>query len=118
MVEDLRKEKCKSAKVPMDSETEMVKNRYMGENCKATKEEIYGYQSLVDTLLWLACMTCQDISFAAGKCSRYSSNSTQSHDVALKRIVRYLKMSKELSLRYGLCLENKDGKLLGYTDAS
>ena len=118
MLEDLGMEKCKSAKVPMDSGTEMVKNRYTGGDYEATKEEIQGYQSLVGGLLWLASMTRPDISFAVGKCSRYASNPTSSHDVALKRIVRYLKGSKELGLRYGPRLENKDGKLLGYTDAS
>ena len=51
MLEDLGMEKCKSAKVPMDSGTEMVKNRYMGEDYEATKEEIQGYQSLVGILL-------------------------------------------------------------------
>ncbi len=118
MLEDLGMEKCKSAKVPMDSGTEIVKNRYMGEDYEATKEGIQGYQSLVGTLLWLAYMTRSDISFAVGKCSRYASNPISSHDVALKRIVRYLKESKELGLRYGPHLESKDGKLLGYTDAS
>ncbi len=63
-------------------------------------------------------MTRPDISFAVGKCSRYASNLTPSHDVALKKIVRYLKGSKELGVRYGPHLKNKDGKLLGYTDAS
>ncbi len=62
-------------------------------------------------------MTRPDISFVVGKCSRYASNPTPSHDVALKKIVRYLKGSKELGLRYGPRLKNKDGKLLGYTDA-
>ncbi len=116
MLKKLGMEKCKLAKIPMDSGTELVKNRYMGEDYKATKEEIQGYQSLVSTLLRLACMTRLDISFAVGKCSRYVSNLTPSHDVALKKIVLYLKVSKELSLRYGPRLKNKDGKLLGYTD--
>ncbi len=118
MLEDLGMEKCKLAKVPMDSGTEMVKNRYMSEDYEATKEEIQGYQSLVGILLWLAFMTRPDISFAVRKCSRYASNPTPSHEVALKWIVRYLKESKELGLRYGPRLKNKDGKLLGYTDAS
>ena len=63
-------------------------------------------------------MTRLDISFMVGKCGRYTSNPTPSHDVALKKIVRYLKGSKELGLRYGPRLEKKYGKLLGYTDAS
>ena len=118
MFEDLRMEKCRSAKVPIDFGTGMVKNRYMGEDYEATKKEIQEYQSLFGTLLWLACMTRPDISFAVRKCSRYASNPTPSHDVALKKIVRYLKWSKELGLRYRLRLENNDVKLLGYTDAS
>ncbi len=111
MLKDFGMEKCKLAKVPIDSATKMVKNRYTGKDYKATKKEIQGYQSLVGTILWLACMTRLDISFAVGKCSRYASNPTSSHDVALKG-------SKELGLRYGPRLKNKDGKLLGYTDAS
>ncbi len=43
MPKDLGMEKCKSAKVPMDSGTEMVKNWYMDEDYKATKEDIQGY---------------------------------------------------------------------------
>ncbi len=63
-------------------------------------------------------MTRPDISFAIGKGSRYLSNPTLSHDIALKRIVRYFKGSKELDLRYSPRLKNNDGKLLGYTDVS
>ncbi len=40
MLEDLGIEKCKSAKIPMDSGTKIVKNWYMSEDYKATKEEI------------------------------------------------------------------------------
>ncbi len=114
MLEDLEIEKCKSAKVPMDSGTEIVKNQYMVKDYEATKKEIHRYQSLVGNLLWLAFMTRPDISFAVRKYSRYSSNPTLSHDVALKKIVRYLEGYKELGLRYGLHLKNKDGKLLAY----
>ncbi len=54
---DLGMKKCKSAKVPMDSVTEMVKNWYMGEDYEATKEEIQGYQSLVtrSRMRWCEC---------------------------------------------------------------
>lgn len=65
-------------------------------------------------------MTRPDISFSVGKCSRYASNPTPTHDAALKRIVRYLKGSKRLGLKYGPGPdpENSNGNLLGYTDAS
>lgn len=65
-------------------------------------------------------MTRPDISFSVGKCSRYASNPTPTYDAALKRIVRYLKGSKRLGLKYGPGPdpENSNGNLLGYTDAS
>ena len=44
MLKDLGMEKCNSAKVPMDSGTEMVKNLYKGEDYEAMKEQIQGYQ--------------------------------------------------------------------------
>ena len=120
MLEDLEMEDCKSAKVPMDSGIELVKDVYQGQEYRATKEQVQGYQSLVGSLLWLACMTRPDISFSVGKCSRYASNPTPTHDAALKRIVRYLKGSKRLGLKYGPGLgpESSNGNLLGYTDAS
>ena len=91
MLKNLGMEKCKSAKVPMDSGTEMVKNRYMGEDYEATKEEIQGYQSYVGILLLLAYMTRPNISFAVEKCGRNASNPTLSHDVALKGLFDTLK---------------------------
>ena len=51
MLKDLRIEKCESAKTPINSGTEMVKNWHMGEDYKATQKEIQGYQSLIGT--WL-----------------------------------------------------------------
>ena len=68
----------------------------MGEVYKATEEEIKGYQSLVGALLWIASITRPDIALAVGKCSRYASNPTPTHDLALKRIVRYLAGSAHL----------------------
>ena len=112
-------EDCKSAKVPMDSGIELVKDVYQGQAYQVTKKQIQGYQSLVGSLLWLACMTRPDISFPVGKCSRYASNPTPTHDAALKRIVRYLKESKRLGLKCGPGPnpENSNENLLGYTDA-
>lgn len=90
----------------------------MSEDYKVTKEKIQGYQSLVDTLLWLVLMTRPDISFAVGKCSRYSSSQISSKNVAMNKIVQYLKQSKKLSFRYNLRFKSNDWKLLGYTDTS
>lgn len=62
-------------------------------------------------------MTRPDITLAVGKCSVYASNPTPTHDLALKRIVRYLAGSAHLRLRYGLT-EGTNGDLIGYADWS
>ncbi len=87
ILKDLGIEKCKSAKIPRDSGTEVIKNWYMGEDYKATKQEIQRYQSLVGSLPWLLFMTRPEISFVVRKYSQYRSNPTPSHDVVLKKII-------------------------------
>ncbi len=77
MLEELEIEDCKSAKVPMDSGIELVKDVYQRQEYQATKEQIQVYQSLVGSLLWLVCMTRPSISFSVGKCSRYAFSPTQ-----------------------------------------
>lgn len=62
-------------------------------------------------------MTRPDIAIAVGKCNRYVSNPTPTHDLALKRIVRYLAGSSPLGLKYD-SREGIDGDLIGYTDSS
>ncbi len=47
MFDDLRMEKCKLAKLPTDTGTEMVKNRYMNEDYKATKKRSRGISHLL-----------------------------------------------------------------------
>ena len=87
MLEDLEIEDCKSAKVSMDSEIELVKDVYQGQVYHATKEQIEEYQLLISLLLRLAYMTRLDISFLVRKYSQYASNPTLTHDAALKKIV-------------------------------
>ncbi len=50
--------------------------------------------------MWIACQTRSDIVYAVSKCSRYSTNSTLDHDLAVKQIIRYLVDTAELRLRY------------------
>ncbi len=62
-------------------------------------------------------MTGLDVFFLVEKYRRYASNATLFHNVALKKIDRYLKKSKKISFKYSLRLKNKDRKLFSYTDA-
>ena len=72
------------------------------------------YQSMVGSLLYAAVATHPDIAQAVGAVSKFSANPTVAHLTAVKRILRYLKGTINLALRYdGL----EDGTMVGYSDA-
>lgn len=100
----------------MEVWVELRKNMHMGKIYAATKDKIQSYQSLFNVLLWLTCMIQIDIALAVGKCSRYAANPTLTHDLALKRSVRYLAGSAHLGLMYGPSNET-NGELVGYIDS-
>ncbi len=49
------------------------------------------YQSLTGSLLYAAMATCPDITYAIAQLCKYNSSYTQTHWVAAKRVLRYLK---------------------------
>ena len=72
------------------------------------------YQSIVGSLLYVAIATRPDISQAVSAVSKFNSAPTEAHLTAVKRILRYLKGTIDLSLQYK-CTENLD--VIGYSDA-
>lgn len=60
-------------------------------------QEGWSYRSVLGMMLYL-CNTRPDIQFAVSQCARYTANPKQSHEVALKRIGRYLKGTRENGL--------------------
>jgi hypothetical protein len=58
------------------------------------RKQSWNYRSLIGMLNYLAASTRPDILFAVHQCARFSANSKLSHERALKRIVRYLKGTK------------------------
>ena len=86
----------------------------------ATKDEIeemknIPYRQAVGALLFLATASRADISFAVGVLSQYLDNPGRQHWIAVKRLLKYLKGTKDLSLHF-----EKDTpafELIGYCDA-
>jgi len=115
---------CSPTKTPMHHKCQLKKNVYRKSKewveYQATPEEIGGYQSIIGTLMWIACQTRPDIAYAVGKCSRYSANPTPDHDLAVKQIIRYLAGTAQLGLRYGPSkMEGVGGaEFFGYTDSA
>ena len=76
--------------------------------------DVTPHQSIAGSLLYAAIATLPDTAQAMGVVSEFSGNPTQNYLTATKRILRYLKATTYLRLRYKKCA---NGNLIGYSDA-
>lgn len=74
------------------------------------------YQSAIGSLMYVGLGSRPDISFAIQNLSQFSSHPTQVHWTAVKRLIRYLKGTPDIGLRYGPT-KMEDLVLVGYSDA-
>ena len=102
-------ENSNAVDTPFEAGTKLVKSQESDKPYDKTK-----YQSAIGSLLFLSNRTRPDISFAVGKTSRYSSNPSNIHWSAVKRIMRYLNGTIHLGLAYMRC---RSERLVGYSDA-
>ena len=72
------------------------------------------FQSLVGSLLYAALGTRPDINYAVSNVAKYSALPTQAHWNTAKRILRYLKRTKNLVLWY----YQTDEQVIGYSGAN
>ena len=93
---------------PMDSNVKLVED----DGYSKTVDSIL-YQSMVGSILHLARATRPDISHSVAVVSRYNSSPTVAHFSAVKRILRYLKGTINLSLQYKVTGQ----EIIGYSDA-
>ena len=80
------------------------------------KDFIYLYQSHVGTHMWVYVCTRPDLSFAVSTLSRFSSNPTIKHMIAVQRVYQYLQATKDLKIVYCRGL-TQHSRLEIYTDA-
>ena len=57
------------------------------------------YRSIIGSLLYLTASR-PDISYSVGVCTRYQTNPKESHMIALKRIIKYVKTTAEFGVWY------------------
>ena len=71
------------------------------------------YRSMIGSLLYLTASR-PNISYSVGVCARYQANPKESHMIALKRIIKYVKTTSNFGVWY-----NKDTNdvLAWYSDA-
>ena len=76
------------------------------------------YWSIVGSLMYLIIATRPDLASLVGIVSRYLSNPTEEHLTAVKRILRYIKRTKEYVLTLGRTYSKiEPSDIYGYADA-
>jgi hypothetical protein len=62
------------------------------------RNETWSYPSVVGMMLYLSANSRPDITFAVNQCCRYSADPKHSHEIALKRVGRYLLGTRDRGL--------------------
>ena len=100
-------ESAKPIDTPISPSTRLV----MDDGSPSVEEKLY--RGMIGSLLYLTASR-PDIVFSVGLCARFQSNPKESHLKAVKRILRYLKHTPDLSLWYP---KRCNFDLVGYADA-
>ena len=72
------------------------------------------YRSMIGSLLYLT-TSRPDISYSVGMCARYQANPKESHMIALKRIIKYVKTTADFGVWYS---KDTNDALAGYSDTN
>ena len=81
---------------------------------KPPRKEQWSYASVVGMMLYLSSNSRPDIAFAVNQCARFTHCANSQHEIAIKRIGRYLKSTRDFGL---LMKPKKDLMLELYADA-
>ena len=119
---------CNTVSTPMSTSARLTK-----EDCPQSpaeqedmKEEAKWYRSNIASCLYLSLWTRPDITFAVNKLSKYMHNPGPYHISLLKHLLRYLKGTTTIGLKYSFCTQDDHqyckheyaNGLYGYYDAS
>lgn len=96
---------CKEANTPMELKLNIENNNVNDTNIP--------YQQLIGSLMYLCVLTRPDIAFSVSFLSQFNSCHNSTHWHYAKRILRYLKKTKNHCIRY----MKGNSELVGYADA-
>lgn len=101
---------CKAAVTPSDVNVKLSANMWNEEISLVGKVP---YQEIIGSLLYLSGATRPDIAFATNDLSRFNDKHSEPHWKALKRVLRYLRGTIDMKLRY----ERQESDMIAYSDA-
>jgi len=114
VLERFRMSDCKPVSTPIENQSMMVAHDGVVDvNLRSM------YQSAVGSLMYAMTCTRPDLAFAVGLVSRFSSNPSDVHWAAIKRILRYVRGSAQLRLCLGApcATDSMSNLVVGYCDA-
>ncbi|KZV29782.1 hypothetical protein F511_33524 [Dorcoceras hygrometricum] len=100
-------ENCSPTATPMSTPIKLDKDE------AGTTVEVTMYQGMIGSLLYLTASR-PDIMFLVCMCARFQADPKQSHYMAVKRILKYLKGTQNVGLWYP---KDSSLNLIGYSDA-
>lgn len=101
---------CNPIDTPCDANQRLVKEERTSDFDPSTVP----YQQAIGCILYLTQGTRPDIAFAINNLSRYNNCFTKTHWMAVKRVLRYLKGTKNLRLAFR---KDENDYMIGYCDA-
>jgi hypothetical protein len=107
-------EDAKPLAIPMDPNTKLSNTQSPVTTREYAEMRDVPYREVVGSLMYAAIGTRPDISYTVGILSRFIENPGRAHWEAAKRVLRYLKGTRDLRMTYGG--DNSEG-LVGYADA-
>jgi len=109
-------ENANTVSTPLDP-TEKIKSV---EKSSEKGDRSNNYASLIGSLMYAAIATRPDIAYAVNRLASYTANPEMSHWTAAKRILRYLKGTKDLGIIYKIkySKNRRENDVTGYSDAS
>jgi hypothetical protein len=108
VLSDFSMETCQPKSTPMAPKALL---NYAPEESGLDEDAKARFGTAIGSLMYLMVGTRPDIAFALGTLSRFTSRPQSHHQVALQRLLRYVKATQFY------CITYRSGQLIGYTDA-
>ena len=106
-------ENCRPVSTPVSKGTILNKSMCPTNKIELEEMKVVPYAQAMGSLMYAMMSIRLDICYAVGLVSRYQSNPGKAHWQAVKRIFRYLQMTKNMKLYFGL----DELEIKGFTDA-
>lgn len=115
VLERFSMEKSKTGFLPMGHGITLSKTQCPVEPKDVERMKSIPYASVVGSIMYAMMYTRPDVSYALSMTSCYQANTGESHWIAVKNVLKYLRRTKNLCLVYD---GDSELSIKGYTDAS